>query len=367
MHTELLRHSSGTLKITGAGSGEFIHKDVVWVAPTTPGQTFQVRTPRGELKLAGSLVFTADRTGMLSVVNAVPAETVVKGVVPSEVYTSAPMESLKAQAVAARGEVLSYLGVRHLADPYGLCSKVHCQVYSGLARENPRTNQAVDATRGEVMFESSSLGGDWRVVDARYSSSCGGHTEHNDLVWGSEPEPYLRGRFDLKGAAASPWSKGITDQNIDAWLSPNVQAWCNTASYGGKRTFRWDKQVDAVTVQEKLEHHKNIGLLKDVKILARGVSGRVIKMQFLGTSGEYELDRELAIRRIFGGLRSSMFTMTIDRDDKGRPSKFKFRGGGYGHGSGMCQTGAMAMGGAGRNYKQILTHYYKNITMKKLY
>ena len=364
-HTELLEHASATLTLKGMGSS-LIHKDVVWVGPTKVGQIFKLQTGNGERRFKGGMVFTADRNGHLAVVNSVPAEVLVKGVVPSEVYTSAPMEALKAQAVAARGTMLSYLGVRHLADPFKLCSDVHCQVYSGISKENPRTNKAVEATRGQVMFESKSLGGDWRIVDARYSSSCGGHSEHNDLVWGGVAHPYLRGGPDM-ARLPKAFAGGITDRNIRRWLKKDISAWCNTKKFGGKRTFRWERSVGVEEVEANIAKRKRIGRLRDIRILKRGVSGRVIQMELVGDSGALELDRELAIRRVFGGLRSSMFALTIVRDDSGLPARFDFVGGGFGHGAGMCQTGATMMADAGRDHDEILHHYYKGIALKALY
>jgi stage II sporulation protein D len=367
LHAELKEYPGGTLRISGGGlPGEFVHQDVFWVGPSAPGQEFTVRAGAQEFRYAGSLVFTADREGRLQVINAVPAETLVKGVVPSEVYTSAPMESLKAQAVAARGEVLSYLGARHLADPFKLCSEVHCQSYKGLSREDPRTNAAVEATRGEVMFEADSLGGEWRIVDARYSSSSGGHTENNEDVWGDQPHPYLRGRPDAIELPAA-FQGGIHEGNIEAWLRSDHPAWSNTERFGGKNTWRWDRAVEIQTVQEWFDRHQPIGRLKDFEILARGVSGRVIKMKFIGERGEATLDRELAVRRAFGGLRSSMFVMKVERDARGLPTTLRFRGGGFGHGVGMCQTGAMIMGEKGRKYNEILTYYYRGVALRRLY
>lgn len=367
LHAELREYPSGLLRLSGGGlPGEFSHRDVLWVGPSQPGQEFVVRSGKRKFRYAGGLVFTADRQGHLQVINTVPAETLVKGVVPSEVYTSAPMESLKAQAVAARGEVLSYLGARHLADPFKLCSEVHCQSYKGLGVENARTNQAVDATRGQVMFESSSLSGEWRIVDARYSSSSGGHTENNENVWGDEPKPYLRGRSDAKRLPAA-FRDGINESNIEAWLGSNHGAWSNTERYGGKNTWRWDKAVDIETVQSWFDRHYAIGRVKDFQILARGVSGRVTRMKFIGSSGEAVLDRELAVRRAFGGLRSSMFVMSVDRGSDGFPRRLRFKGGGFGHGVGMCQTGAMMMGEAGRSHSDILKYYYQGVELRRLY
>ncbi len=367
LHAELVEYPTGTLRLSGAGlAGDFSHRDVFWVSPVEKNQEFSIKVRGKEQRYAGSLVFTTDREGHLQVTNAVPAEPLVKGVVPSEVYTSAPMESLKAQAVAARGEVLSYLGVRHLADPFKLCSEVHCQKYKGLGLENPRTSKAVDATRGEVMFEASSLGGEWKVVDARYSASSGGHTEHNDNVWGDDAKPYLRGRSDAIELPAQ-FRAGINEGNIDAWLRSDHAAWSNTEAFGGKRTWRWDKSVDISVPQKWFDRHVPIGKIKDFAILTRGVSGRILKMKFIGTRGEATLERELAVRRAFGGLRSSMFVMDVERNKKGFPTRLRFRGGGFGHGVGMCQTGAMIMGKKGKKHHEILHFYYRGVALRRLY
>jgi SpoIID/LytB domain protein len=367
IHSELVGHPKGQLTVTGGGLPQTLtHRDVLWIAPTKRNQTFSVKAGKRNLKFVGSLVFTADRTGLLRIINAVPAETLVKGVVPSEIYTSAPLESLKAQAVAARSEILSYVGARHLADPFSICSDTHCQAYKGVDQEHPRTNRAVNQTRGQVMIESAE-GSDLRLADTRYSSNCGGHSEHNDNVWGDTPHPYLRGNPDTVGALTSPFDKGIDDGNIGEWVSTAPKAWCNTTEFGGERTYRWTVTVSRKTLEKNLARYRDIGRVQEVEILGRGVSGRVTAMRLLGTKDELTLPRELAIRRAFGGLRSSMFTLEIDRNKKGLPVRFHIRGGGFGHGVGMCQTGAMMMGKAGQTYTAILRHYYRGAAVEKLY
>ncbi len=364
-HSEVLTLPSGTLQVAGPGA-RATREDVLWLAPADPAGTFTLQTPRGERRYAGSAVFTLDADGRLSVVNAVPTETFLKGVVPSEVYASAPSESLKAQAVAARNEVLSAVGVRHLGDPYLLCSDVHCQMYEGLSRSTPRTDAAVEDTRGVLMLSASS-GEQLRIVDARYSASCGGHSEHNEHVWGGHAEPWLRGHADTAAPLPASFVGGITDANVQSWLDKPPKAWCDTDRYGGNKTFRWTRSVEAATLQEWLDRNHRLGRVTDVQILARGVSGRVIRLRIAAEYGELILDRELAIRRAFGGLRSSLFVMDLQRDAKGRPTRYNFQGGGFGHGVGMCQTGAMMMAHGGHTYREILEHYYSNIRLEKLY
>jgi len=368
LHSEILTFPGGNLVLTGKGlKGKVRQADLLWVAPASQDQELTLETSRGDRRYKGALVFTADAAGHLSVVNAVPTETFLKGVVPSEVYASAPIESLKAQAVAARGTLLSAIGVRHLGDPYLLCSDVHCQMYEGLSRETARTNQAVDETRGVLMLEPGSAARSAHIADARYSSSCGGHTEDNDKVWGDLPQSYLRGGQDADSSLGASFDHGVTDANVKDWLGTDVKAWCNTSRYGGAKTFRWTKTVDADTLQAYFDRHFRVGRITDARIDKRGVSGRVIKMTFVGDKGTVVLDRELSIRRAFDGLRSSLFTMTIDRDSQGNPRRFAFVGGGFGHGAGMCQTGAMMMAHAGKSYSDILTHYYQGVTLERLY
>ncbi len=365
-HTELLKFPSGHLQYTDKNSATTLkHRDVIWVGPTKEGQVFTLKTAKGDLTFAGGLIFTADHEGSLSVVNSVPAETLVKGVVPSEVYASAPMESLKAQAVAARGEVLSYLGVRHLGDPYFICNEVHCQSYKGVSRQNSRTDQAVEETRGQLMFVQE--GRTARIVDARYSSNCGGHSEHKHHVWGGEPVSYLTGHGDSGKKLPKQFRNGVTDKNISAWLDEDFPAYCKTTEYGGSRNYRWTKSVGVNELEKYMNKHFDVGKITGVEILKRGVSGRVIKMRINGTRKSATLDRELSVRRAFGGLKSAMFSMEVKTDAKGRPSRFEFKGGGFGHGVGMCQTGAMMMAKEGKGFKRILNHYYPGSTIQKLY
>src|SRR6185369_14267138 len=120
----------------------------------------------------GRVYVTVDKTGKLAVVNAVAEDKLLAGLVPAEMMASAPPEALKAQAIAARNELLAKVGTRHLTDPYRLCSTQHCQVYAGAGHEDPRATAAVEATRG-VLLEREGGG----LVDTVYSASCGGHTE----------------------------------------------------------------------------------------------------------------------------------------------------------------------------------------------
>ncbi|NOK36785.1 SpoIID/LytB domain-containing protein [Corallococcus exercitus] len=306
----------------------------------------------------GALQFAADRSGKLAVVNVVGLEDLLKGLVPSEIFARAHPEALKAQAVTARGEVLAKVGIKHLADPYLLCSEQHCAVYRGRTGEAASTTAAVEATRGQALFSQ-----DGRLVDSVYSAVCGGHTEDNDVVWGGPPDPSLRGRPDLLESA--PDVPGPS--NLKAWLATSdVPAACKLSSFAQPTKFRWEKrftqaQVDALT--EKL----GVGAVQGLALSERGVSGRARLLTVSGTQGATQVRGELNIRRLFGMLNSSMATVEAERDAEGRVTGWLFRGGGWGHGVGMCQTGAIGRAEAGQSYPEILRYYFNGAEVAPIY
>jgi len=358
---QLKRRPTARFEATDAEtSAKVIVRDAIWFAPAGDGQL----TVRGEDGKAssywGQIYVTVDRNGKLAVVNAVPAHRLLAGLVPAEIFPGAPPAALRAQAVAARGELLAKIGTRHLVDPYLLCSTQHCQVYRGAGHENPRTTQAVVATKGQVLVRK-----DGRLVDTVYSASCGGHTEHNDSAWPVKPDVNLRGHLDGEGAALAPFRHGITERNIEAWLSSRPRAWCNHPRYNRDK-FRWTKRLSVGAAQRLLAEH-GVGDLRTIRVLARGVSGRATLVEVEGSRGKSQIRGELNIRRSLGNLRSSMFIVKAVTGGDGRLRELVFQGGGWGHGVGMCQTGAIGMADAGRSHGQILGHYYPHSELQSLY
>ena len=133
------------------------------------------------------LVFLNDR-GMLNLINELPVEDYLRGVVPGEMGPEQynQLEALKAQAVAARTYALRNLG-EFSREGYDICSTPRCQVYKGMAIEHYLTDRAIAETAGQVLLYSGDL------VDALYSSTCGGHTEDVHIVFPLKTEPYLQG------------------------------------------------------------------------------------------------------------------------------------------------------------------------------
>ena len=305
----------------------------------------------------GSILLTADRLGKIAVINQVDLEDLMKGLVPSEIFAKGHLEALKAQAVTARGEVLAKIGLKHLADPYLLCTEQHCAVYRGVSGEAATTNAAVDATRGEALFDQHN-----RLVDSVYSAVCGGHTENNDIVWGGVPNESLRGRPDvLPGKPAGP-----SPAQLGKFLSADVQHACKVSSFANLAKYRWEKRFTAQDVDNKLKEF-NLGHVMAMTVTERGVSGRARLLQISGEEGATTLRGELTIRRAFGMLNSAMFELKAERDAKGRPTAWVFTGGGWGHGVGMCQVGAIGRAEAGQNYREILSHYFNGAQAARIY
>jgi SpoIID/LytB domain protein len=321
----------------------------------------------------GRLEVFVDRFSQLTVVNVLPIEEYVKGVVASEMHHGFPLEALKAQAVAARNEIFSRVGTRHLEDGFDLCAEVHCQVYSGIDKETESTTEAVTATKGLVMKA------DGLIIAANYAGVCGGHTENNENVWSGLPKSYLRGIFDGNGRP-DLLGNALQDENtLYRWLTTKPGVYCNTtpddipsALEYTKKYFRWEVNYTRQELQELIRKRtgEDFGELKDLVPLERGASGRLVRLRIVGAKKAFEIGRELAIRQALAEKTLWSACIAIEKSGRARnglPAKFKILGAGWGHGVGMCQTGAALMALRGQNFLQILQHYYTGVKLEKEY
>lgn len=321
----------------------------------------------------GRLEVFIDRFSKLTIVNILPLEEYVRGVVPSEMAHSFPAEALKAQAVAARNEIFAKVGTRHLEDGFDLCADVHCQVYSGINREQAATTQAVTATAGLVMKANGV------IIEANYAGVCGGHTENNENVWSGQPQPYLRGIFD-GNSKPDLLGNSLQDENtLLRWVTTKPNVYCNTfqgeipsALEYTKKYFRWELSYTRQELQNFIRKRtgEDFGELKDLVPLQRGPSGRLIRLRVVGDKKTFEITRELAIRQALAEKTLWSACITFEksgRDRNGLFAKFKILGAGWGHGVGMCQTGAAVMALRGQNFMQILQHYYAGVKLDKKY
>ncbi|HET9594359.1 MAG TPA: SpoIID/LytB domain-containing protein [Anaeromyxobacteraceae bacterium] len=305
----------------------------------------------------GVLHLTLDASGRLAAVLGVGLEELLRGLVPSEMPAGSPREALRAQAVTARSNVLAQIGTRHLGDPYVLCSEVHCQAYRGAGARAPSTDAAVRDTAGEALFGRA----DRALVDAVYSAMCGGHGEDNDAVWPTLPDPSLRGRPDLPPAEARAWAGGLADEaRLRAFLAAAPQAWCARGAGGRRDRYRWERRLDGSELA-RVAGVLGLGSVRALVVTSRGASGRARSLAVEAEDGRAVVDGELRIRRLLGNLPSAMFV--VDRDG----GALVLHGGGWGHGAGMCQWGAVGRAEAGQGYREILRAYYAGAEVAKIY
>ncbi|MEA2693156.1 MAG: hypothetical protein QOJ16_2543, partial [Acidobacteriota bacterium] len=200
--------SAPALRLTQGGTTSVLPGR--WVAVDTEGGSVRAEGHRYRGRL---LVFLNDR-GTLNLINELPLEQYLRGVVPSEMGPEQynQVEALKAQAVAARTYALKNLG-EFSREGYDICATPRCQVYGGLDVEHPLSTRAVEETAGQVLLYKGEL------VDALYSSTCGGHTEDAKVMFPLKEEPYLKGvpcveagTADLDGALAAgiAFPEGLT-------------------------------------------------------------------------------------------------------------------------------------------------------------
>jgi stage II sporulation protein D len=363
--TEVVTRPSGRLEVLDAALGRVALGDTLVTLEVDAGFTlghvehdvgyaahgFEDRVYRGRLHV------TLDSSGRLAAVLAIALEELLRGLVPSEIPGGSPREALKAQAVTARSNVLAQIGTRHLTDPYVLCSEVHCQAYRGESAQTPATDAAVRATAGEALFGRA----DRALVDAVYSAVCGGHGEDNDAVWPTLPNPSLRGRPDLPADAAKAWEGGLRDEpKLRAFLAAAPPAWCARASGVRRDRYRWERRL-APAELDAFAAALGVGHVRSMEVAARGASGRARALVVEGDAGRGVVEGELRIRRLLGNLPSAMFVVDHDGDAT------VLHGGGWGHGAGMCQWGAVGRAEAGQGYRDILRAYYSGAEVARVY
>ncbi|MDP2173940.1 MAG: SpoIID/LytB domain-containing protein [Candidatus Cloacimonadaceae bacterium] len=283
-----------------------------------------------------------------------PLEDYVGGVIQNEIGSSAPIEALKAQAVAARTHAISLLLYnRHKNDGYDLCNGTHCQVYKGMHLSNNNIIRSVHDTKNQIMVFGE------RVADATYHSSCGGKTDSSANIWKGTPLPFLMG--------VSCWEEC---DSLDLTNEKNARAWIDTkvssagASSWERATLSWEKTVSRST----LENNLGIKGLRHIGINKRGNSGRIVSISFYGDK-KVTLDSEYRIRQVFGELSSSFFyikggsSVSQGADVIKATSTLQLRGKGSGHGVGMCQVGALKRARNGASFTDILQTYYPGIVL----
>lgn len=325
--------SAAPVRVTAAGSRRTmpgmlnVRRDGARVAVNGVGMTSPVRVePTSSLlaldgtPLRGAVVLIARETGLL-IVNELPLDEYLKGVVPAEVPAAWPSEALKAQAMVARTYAL-YHKAERAGREFDVDATVQSQVYGGMGSEDPRTSAAVEATAGRVVMHEG------RLALTPYHSTSAGPTEDAAEVWNVDL-PYLKGvecPFDAESPAVR-WERRLPVEEIESAL--------RDASY-------------------------RIGPIATLTPLGRNRSGRVTAVRILHGEGELILKGE-SLRRIIGYRRVPSMRFDViefDVDPATRRLAVRLDGGGWGHGVGLCQWGMKALAERGWSASRILDYYY---------
>lgn len=326
------------------------------VEPEQEGQTFIFQdVPFGtgfswsglaDREYRGAVEIRLDPDG-LRLINLVSLEAYLYGVLPAEMPSRFPEEALKAQAVLARSYALFQRNIRkpHQALGYDICDEQHCQVYGGVALEDPQTAKAIDATRGQFLTYSG------QPVHAVYSSNCGGHSQSGDEIgWGH----------------VSYW-KGSSDRSDNKESGDTKTYFCGPSVYTEGVKSEWVRIAFVEDVLEKVRRKKDMGTIDSLKISQQGPSGRAIELTIQGSCRTWVIRDESEIRRVLGiaPLRSTLFTVeTVSRNH--RPAYFLIQGRGWGHGVGFCQSGGAGRAQTGQTFNEILEHYFPGTHIEEI-
>ena len=310
--------------------------------------------------------------GKLAGINELPIEQYLYGVVPRELGPVAfpEVEAQKVQAIAARTYTLAYLG-RRASDGYDLRATVADQVYGGLSGEHPVSTAAVDATRGIVAKYAGNL------IIARYSSTSGGHTANNEESFAENPIPYMRGVPDMPATAGPTFVASLEAFKSAPYITDFRQPPA-PFDLDRPRYHRWMVEWSPAELTSMISTfaNRNVGLVRELKVVQRGPSGRIITLEFVTDSGSFSASMgtiRSALKYVnatgaFVNLPSTLFFIEpVTQGGAAVPGSFRVFGGGFGHGAGMAQVGAVLMAKAGKNYEQILRHFYTGVELVRAY
>ncbi len=340
----------------------------------------------------------------LTAINIIGVESYLTSVISSEMSATASLELLKAHAVISRSWLLAQIEKQHQVkesyssyketddelirwydredhELYDVCADDHCQRYQGITRASTAiVREAIKATYGQIlMFER-------RICDARFSKCCGGALEEFSYCWEDAVHPYLVRQADCEGvnnitATANTTPIKLPDltkeEEAEKWIRNNPEAFCNTQdkkilsqvlnNYDQETTdfYRWKVSYTREELSALIRERSGVdyGDIIDLIPIARGTSGRLWKLQIVGSKRTRIIGKELEIRRTLSPTHLYSSAFVIDKEG----DNFILTGAGWGHGVGLCQIGAAVMGERGYDYKQILLHYYVGSNIEKLY
>ncbi len=293
----------------------------------------------------GPFSIQSDAYGSWTLVEHVPIERYLNGVVPHEIGASSPESALEAQAVLARTWALAN-SHRFKVDGYNLCSDTQCQVYKNPSKANQKIKIAIKKTAGKILIWNQ------KPINTVYHATNGGVMASVDEAWSTNQVPYLQMRLD----GPKQWTRTVdlplsNEKYLKSFLFSKSEA------FGSDHPlFRWQRTLEASQISKELNQSKKVSSSfypNKIKVVMRGSSGRVTSLKIGGKSGSEIFLKLDEIRRVLRQLPSTLFVVKEIKE-----GKWLFSGGGFGHGAGMSQSGAIDLAKNGWTTKQILSHYY---------
>lgn len=337
----------------------------------------------------------------LTAINIISVEDYLTSVISSEMSATSSMELLKTHAVTSRSWLLAQLEekknhfnteTQHLSitpseltkwydkddhTNFDVCADDHCQRYQGITRASTEAvKQAIEATRGQVLMYKD------KVCDTRFSKCCGGIAELFENCWEPQHHDYLLSVEDKPHGGVR--SKVMNETEVERFIKqPEGNDFCSTTdakvlsqvlnSYDQETPdfYRWKVEYTQTELKQILTKKSGIdfGEIIDLIPIERGFSGRLIQLQIIGSKHTLIVGKELEIRKWLSEshLYSSAFIVEKSDTKNTIPQKFTLYGAGWGHGVGLCQIGAAVMAEKGYLYQEILKHYFRNTSLKKIY
>jgi len=296
-----------------------------------------------------------DLYGTWTLVQKIEFDDYLAGVLPYEIGPNSPLEALKAQAVIARTWGI-FNSDRFNMDKYHLCISTQCQVYKPTKIKNKKVQIAIEATSDLILTYRN------QPINAFYHGSNGGVSATASESWQIKDYSYFNSIIDGSNSLNKSFKLPITKKSeLNNFLDFDIEQF-----YGSNHSlFRWNKKISSLEIKEKLIKNKLINIdddVLDVNSIERGFSGRVTKLAIQTNKvNQSILLVKDDIRRVLNFIPSNLFTINKLSDDL-----WLLRGGGFGHGVGLSQAGAIEMAKLGFSYEQILKHYYRDAKIKKI-
>ncbi len=327
--------------------GDFINAAAIKLSSKDGIRMFALKKngQQKERAYKGMILFSPYKN-QFNVINRIHISHYLEGVVPAEAPASWPLPALKAQAVAARTYALYHFLTAFKGRPYHVDDTTRYQVYLGLQKVDPRTNQAIFETKGEVLTYHK------KIIIAFFQAYSGGMTTSAKIIFGRHDAPYCKGVQET-----------FTKQQFKQELSPKAHwiiDWQEGPFSNEEILTRLKKNRATKKILQNWSQKGGLNI-QEAELFSRE---KTVKNLLLtqGTS----LEEELTFKQFKSGMRGT-FKSYYYRISKTKKDLWLIKGSGWGHHVGMSQWGAYMMAKNNKDYKQILHHYYTNVEIERKY